>query len=54
MRNRWNGAEAGTTPVEQLVYLSRIMGQDEALVLWGGGNTSIKVTEPDLLGRPTR
>src|SRR5438105_12128035 len=33
--------------------MSRIMGQDEELVLWGGGNTSIKVTEPDLLDRPT-
>jgi rhamnulose-1-phosphate aldolase/alcohol dehydrogenase len=53
VKNRWNAAEAGTTPVEQLVYMSRIMGQDEELVLWGGGNTSIKVTEPDLLGRAT-
>jgi rhamnulose-1-phosphate aldolase/alcohol dehydrogenase len=53
VRSRWNPAEAGTTPIEQLVYMSRIMGQDEELVLWGGGNTSIKVTEPDLLGRPT-
>ncbi len=54
MQNRWNDAEAGTTPIDQLVYLSRIMGQDEALVVWGGGNTSIKVGEPDLLGRQTR
>jgi rhamnulose-1-phosphate aldolase/alcohol dehydrogenase len=53
VRSRWNAAEAGLTPVEQLVYMSRIMGQDEALVLWGGGNTSIKVTDLDLLGRPT-
>jgi rhamnulose-1-phosphate aldolase/alcohol dehydrogenase len=53
VRSRWNADEAGTTPVEQLVYMSRIMGQDEELVLWGGGNTSIKVNEPDLLGRPT-
>ncbi len=53
MKNRWIEAEAGATPIEQLVYMSRIMGQDEELVLWGGGNTSLKVTEPDLLGRPT-
>jgi rhamnulose-1-phosphate aldolase/alcohol dehydrogenase len=53
MQNRWVDAEAGDTPVDQLVYMSRIMGQDEALVLWGGGNTSIKVTETDLLGRPS-
>jgi len=53
VRSRWNAAEAGTTPIEQLVYMSRIMGQDEELVLWGGGNSSVKVTETDLLGRPT-
>lgn len=44
MKNRWVDAEAGESPVDQLVYMSRIMGQDEGLVLWGGGNTSIKVT----------
>ncbi len=53
MKNRWVDAEAGESPVDQLVYMSRIMGQDEGLVLWGGGNTSIKVTETDLLGRPS-
>ena len=53
MKNRWVNAEAGESAVDQLVYMSRIMGQDEALVLWGGGNTSIKVTETDLLGRPS-
>ncbi|MBI4213069.1 MAG: bifunctional rhamnulose-1-phosphate aldolase/short-chain dehydrogenase [Chloroflexi bacterium] len=52
LRSRWNDAEAGRTPLEQLVYMSRIMGQDDALVLWGGGNTSVKVTDTDLLGRP--
>jgi len=53
MQSRWIDEEAGETPIEQLVYMSRIMGQDENLVLWGGGNTSIKTTEPDVLGRPT-
>ena len=53
MKNRWIDAEAGASPIDHLVYMSRIMGEDEALVLWGGGNTSIKVEEPDLLGRPT-
>jgi rhamnulose-1-phosphate aldolase/alcohol dehydrogenase len=52
MKNRWVDTEAGESPVDQLVYMSRIMGQDEELVLWGGGNTSLKVTETDLLGRP--
>jgi len=53
VRNCWVDDEAGTSPLQQLVYLSRVMGREEALVVWGGGNTSIKVTEPDLLGRPT-
>src|SRR4051812_28163772 len=52
VQNRWKNDEAGTTPLEQLVYMSRIMGQDEGLVLWGGGNTSTKVDGTDLLGRP--
>ncbi len=54
MKNRWVDAEAGESSVDQLVYMSRIMGQAEALVLWGGGNTSIKVTQSDLLGRPSQ
>ncbi|MBM2812456.1 MAG: short-chain dehydrogenase [Chloroflexi bacterium] len=53
MQNHWDDAKAGDTPLDQLVYMSRIMGEDEALVVWGGGNTSTKVVEPDLLGRPT-
>jgi rhamnulose-1-phosphate aldolase/alcohol dehydrogenase len=53
VKNRWVDPEAGERPVDQLVYMSRLMGQDEELVLWGGGNTSIKVAETDLLGRPS-
>jgi rhamnulose-1-phosphate aldolase/alcohol dehydrogenase len=52
VKSRWSDAEAGSTPLDQLVYMSRIMGQDEGLVLWGGGNTSVKVDDTDLLGRP--
>lgn len=40
------------SPVEQLVEQSRLVGADESLVLWGGGNNSFKTTSPDLLGRP--
>lgn len=54
MKSRWNDADAGNSPIDHLVYMSRVMGEDESLVLWGGGNTSIKVEEPDLLGRPTQ
>ena len=35
------------------VYTSRLLGRDPALVLHGGGNTSVKTTVPDALGRPT-
>jgi rhamnose utilization protein RhaD (predicted bifunctional aldolase and dehydrogenase)/NAD(P)-dependent dehydrogenase (short-subunit alcohol dehydrogenase family) len=34
------------------VYTSRLLGRDPALVLHGGGNTSVKTTLPDALGRP--
>src|ERR1700730_12392593 len=50
MNNRW--AEAPATPVEQLVYQSRLVGAEESLVLWGGGNNSVKTTAADLLGKP--
>jgi rhamnose utilization protein RhaD (predicted bifunctional aldolase and dehydrogenase)/NAD(P)-dependent dehydrogenase (short-subunit alcohol dehydrogenase family) len=35
------------------VYTSRLLGRDPALVLHGGGNTSVKTTLPDHLGRAT-
>ena len=49
MQNRW--AEAPADPVEQLVYQSRLVGMEEDLVLWGGGNNSVKAAATDLLGR---
>jgi len=39
------------SPVEQLVEQSRLVGADESLVLWGGGNNSVKTSASDLLGR---
>jgi len=36
--------------IELRVYTSRLIGQEEDLVLWGGGNTSVKVKEKDHLG----
>jgi rhamnulose-1-phosphate aldolase/alcohol dehydrogenase len=47
-------ALAGLDPVDQLVQVSRWIGAETSLALWGGGNTSVKRTEPDLLGRPVR
>src|SRR5713226_3603447 len=38
------------TLVEQLVEQSRLVGANESLVLWGGGNNSLKTTATDLLG----
>jgi len=55
MQNRWSDADArGLAPLDLLVYVSRLMGQDASLVLWGGGNTSLKQTEADFRGRETR
>ncbi|HEY3118958.1 MAG TPA: bifunctional rhamnulose-1-phosphate aldolase/short-chain dehydrogenase, partial [Chloroflexota bacterium] len=54
MISRWNDSQAGETPLDQLVYMSRIMGEDDSLVLWGGGNTSIKVDGTNSLGQPQR
>ena len=53
MQNRWSDKKAdGLSDLELLVYQSRLLGEDPALVLWGGGNTSLKVTETDFRGRP--
>src|ERR1700740_2433737 len=38
--------------VDQLVEQSRLVGANETLVLWGGGNNSLKTRAADLLGRP--
>jgi rhamnulose-1-phosphate aldolase/alcohol dehydrogenase len=47
-------AACGLDPVDQLVQVSRWVGAETSLAVWGGGNTSVKLTEPDLLGRPVR
>ena len=52
MRSRWNEAEAAALEgVDLLVYASRLVGAETSLVVWGGGNTSVKVTERDHRGR---
>src|SRR6185369_7297803 len=53
MQNLWREDEArGLGPIDLLVYRSRLYGRDPALVLWGGGNTSLKQDETDFRGRP--
>jgi rhamnulose-1-phosphate aldolase/alcohol dehydrogenase len=49
MENRW--ADTPQNEIEQLVHQSRLVGLEESLVLWGGGNNSVKSTATDLLGR---
>ncbi len=39
-------------PREALVYRSRLIGDEETLGLFGGGNTSTKCRLPDMLGPP--
>ena len=52
MDNRWVDDEArGLSALELLAYRSRLIGCDPALVLWGGGNTSVKQQEIDFRGR---
>jgi rhamnose utilization protein RhaD (predicted bifunctional aldolase and dehydrogenase)/NAD(P)-dependent dehydrogenase (short-subunit alcohol dehydrogenase family) len=52
MESRWDEAEAASYPGElgPLVYGSRLLGADPALVLTGGGNTSVKLVATDLWG----
>ena len=52
MRSRWNEDEAAAlSELDLLTYASRLIGAETSLVVWGGGNTSIKVTERDHRGR---
>ena len=63
MKSRWSKADAdamiahyaGRGVAEDLalrVYSSRLLGADPALVQHGGGNTSLKTIEADMLGEP--
>lgn len=60
MKNRFSAETAaqclaqadGSATLAMRVYTSRLIGQEESLVLHGGGNTSAKATVPNLLGEP--
>src|ERR1017187_2546423 len=63
MKSRWSESEGqsfiarygdkGIAPDLALrVYTTRLLGGDPALVLHGGGNTSVKTKAKDLLGEP--
>jgi rhamnulose-1-phosphate aldolase/alcohol dehydrogenase len=52
MRSRWDDSDAGKlSELDLLVYASRLIGAETSLVVWGGGNTSIKTVERDHRGR---
>jgi rhamnose utilization protein RhaD (predicted bifunctional aldolase and dehydrogenase)/NAD(P)-dependent dehydrogenase (short-subunit alcohol dehydrogenase family) len=52
MRDRWDDGEASgfEGPLGQCVYGSRLIGSDPSLVLYGGGNTSVKAPWEDVTG----
>jgi rhamnose utilization protein RhaD (predicted bifunctional aldolase and dehydrogenase)/NAD(P)-dependent dehydrogenase (short-subunit alcohol dehydrogenase family) len=52
MKSLWSDAEAAqfAGPLGPRVYTSRLLGRDRALVLHGGGNTSVKLREKNLFG----
>src|SRR5262252_2771503 len=55
MNSRWDEAAARNLDgLGLLVYGSRLIGAETSLVVWGGGNTSIKLTERDHRGREVR
>jgi rhamnose utilization protein RhaD (predicted bifunctional aldolase and dehydrogenase)/NAD(P)-dependent dehydrogenase (short-subunit alcohol dehydrogenase family) len=52
MKSLWNDTEAASFQGDLglRVYSSRLLGRDPSLVLHGGGNTSVKITEKNLVG----
>jgi len=52
MKSLWSDSEAGqfAGALGPRVYSSRLLGRDPTLVLHGGGNTSVKLTEKNLFG----
>jgi rhamnose utilization protein RhaD (predicted bifunctional aldolase and dehydrogenase)/NAD(P)-dependent dehydrogenase (short-subunit alcohol dehydrogenase family) len=53
MKSLWNNADANKIKKDLLalrVYTSRLLGQDEDLVMHGGGNTSVKIKEKNIFG----
>ena len=52
MKSLWDDSEASrfSGPLGPRVFTSRLLGRESALVLHGGGNTSVKLQERNLLG----
>src|SRR5438876_12253571 len=51
-RSLWDDAEAAGFDggLAERVYTSRLLGRDHDLVLHGGGNTSVKIRQPNIFG----
>ena len=52
MKSLWSDREAAEykTDLSLRVYTSRLLGRDPSLVLHGGGNTSVKIREKNIVG----
>lgn len=52
MKSLWNEEDAADCQdeLELRVYSSRLLGRDKSLVLHGGGNTSVKINQNNILG----
>ena len=52
MKSLWSNVEAAkhATDLARRVYTSQLLGRDHSLVLHGGGNTSVKLRERNLIG----
>ncbi len=52
MENLWDdrAVDAGAGELALRVHSSRLLGRDKSLVLHGGGNTSVKLSEKNVLG----
>ncbi len=48
------GVSISNSVLTRLTARSRGLGADRTICNWGGGNTSVKTTEADHIGRPTR
>ena len=55
MKSLWDDREAAgfaerSGDLGLRVYTSRLLGRDDTLVMHGGGNTSVKIREKNILG----
>ncbi len=49
----WDAARTGADELDALVYRSNLLASDRSVVNFGGGNTSVKVSQVDHTGRTT-